>query len=194
MLLNICIFGASSSQLEQVYYSDAISLGKQIAQAGHTLIFGGGIAGLMGACASAVKEAGGRLVGIAPKIFNEPGILISDCQKLIITESMTERKEMMLDMADAFIVLPGGIGTMDEFFEILTLTQLGLRSSPIVLLNTNGFYMTLMHLLSEMAGKHFMSEKCLHLLRFEDSPESALAAAVKPLEVRGNALRLNDYV
>ncbi len=149
--MNICIYGASSNQPGEVYFQDAETLGRLIAEAGHTLVFGGGRDGLMGACARGALHAGGRVVGIAPEMFLDPGFLLDSCSEMILTASMAERKEKMLALSDAFICLAGGIGTMDEFFETVTLKQLGLVSGPLVLLNTEEFYTPLLELLQRIA-------------------------------------------
>ena len=101
--MNICIYGASSNQPGEVYFQDAETLGRLIAEAGHTLVFGGGRDGLMGACARGALHAGGRVVGIAPEMFLDPGFLLDSCSEMILTASMAERKEKMLALSDAFI-------------------------------------------------------------------------------------------
>ena len=191
--MNICIFGASSNRLDDAYFKDAGLLGKKIASAGHTLVFGGGADGLMGACAKGAKEAGGTLIGVAPRFFDEPGFLYRDCDELIFTDTMAERKEKMFSLSDAYIALPGGIGTMDEFFEAITLRQLGHLSGPLVLLNTLGFYDTLFSFLSKMAELGFMSRNCLSLVRLCASPDDALSAALQPDTLKGSIRRLEDY-
>ncbi len=191
--MNICIFAASSNRPAEVYFQAAEAMGRLIAEAGHTLVFGGGADGLMGACAKGAKRAGGKLLGIAPKLFEEPGFLLPDCDSLLITETMSARKEKMLAVSDAFLALPGGIGTMDEFFETVTLKQLGLVQGPLVLLNTNHFYDTLLAFLREMSARGFLSEACLALLRVCTTPEEALEALQIPEERRGSIRRLEDY-
>ena len=191
--MNICIYGASSNRLDPVYYEAAEQLGRCIAASGDVLVFGGGADGLMGACARGAKSRGGKILGIAPKIFDEPGFLLSDCDEFIMTSTMAERKEQMLCLSDAFIALPGGIGTMDEFFETITLKQLGLAKGPLVLLNTAGFYDPLVTFLDRMAGGGFMSEACLGLVHLCATPEEAVDAARLPEEARGSIRRLEDY-
>lgn len=189
----IGIFGASSNRLEKSYFEAAEHLGALIAGSGDSILFGGGADGLMGACARGAKAHGGRIIGVAPKFFDEPGFLMRDCDELHMTETMAQRKEQMLRLSDAFIALPGGIGTMDEFFEAITLKQLGLAQGPLVLLNTNGFYDRLMELLKQMAEEGFMSRNCLDLLQFCPTPEEAMEAAHTPEEIRGSIRRLEDY-
>ena len=191
--MKICIFGASSSRLDPVYFEAAEEMGKRIARGGHTLVFGGGADGLMGACARGAKAAGGKIVGIAPRMFNEPGILLPECDELILTDSMAARKETMFSESEAFLALPGGIGTMDEFFEAITLRQLGLLRGQIVLLNTLDFYTPLVSYLGQMAEQGFMSRNCLELVRLCDTPESALEALEIPDELDGSIRRLEDY-
>ena len=191
--MKICIFGASSSRLDPVYYHEAEAMGRLLAEAGHTVVFGGGADGLMGACARGAKAAGGKIVGIAPRMFNEPGILLPECDELILTDSMAARKETMFSESEAFLALPGGIGTMDEFFEAITLRQLGLLRGQLVLLNTKGFYTPLVAYLEQMAEQGFMSRNCLALLSLCDTPEAAMEALLTPVELEGSIRRLEDY-
>ena len=182
--MKICVFGASSSRLDPVFFQEAEQMGRLIGQLGHCVVFGGGADGLMGACARGAKSVGGRVIGIAPHLFNEPGIL---------TDSMSSRKEKMFDLSDAILSLPGGIGTMDEFFEAITLRQLGLLRGPLVLLNTSGFYSPLVAYLEKLAALGFMSHSCLDLLRVCDTPSDALKALLRPDDLVGSIRRLEDY-
>ena len=109
--MNICVYGASGDRLDREYFDAAERLGELIGQGGHSLIFGGGQNGLMGACARGVSRKKGKITGIAPRFFDEPGILYPHCTEFIFTETMGQRKAAMEDAAQAFIVLPGGIGT-----------------------------------------------------------------------------------
>lgn len=191
--MNICVFGASSNNLEPAYYTAAQALGRAIAAAGHTLVFGGGAGGLMGACARGTGELGGALIGIAPRFFDEPGILYKERGELIYTETMAERKQLMEEKADAYIVLPGGIGTFEEFFEVLTLKQLGRHAKPMVMLNTLGYYNALVETLQKTAETGFMSRRCLELFTLCDSPEAAVARCGIREEAEGSIFRLSDY-
>ncbi len=172
--MKICLFGASSNTLDQIYYSHARELGRLIAQKGHTLIYGGSDCGLMRACAEGVLQEKGRILGIAPRFFKDAGVLSGSCSEFIYTETMSERKQAMEDNADAFITLPGGIGTYDEFFETMTLKQLQVHSKPVAVLNTAGYYTLLMQLLSDCAAKGFMHPDCLKLFRLCSTPAEAL--------------------
>ena len=191
--MKICLFGASTSRLDPVYFQESERMGCLIAEAGHTVVFGGGADGLMGACARGAKAAGGKIVGIAPRMFNEPGILLPECDELILTDTMAARKETMFSESEAFLALPGGIGTMDEFFEAITLRQLGLLQGTIVLLNTLGFYTPLVAYLGQMAEQGFMSRNCLKLVHLCDTPEDALEALRTPDDLTGSIRRLEDY-
>ena len=191
--MKICLFGASSSRLDPVYFQESEKMGRLIADAGHTVVFGGGADGLMGACARGAKAGGGKIVGIAPRMFNKPGILLPKCDELILTDTMAARKEIMFSESEAFLALPGGIGTMDEFFEAITLRQLGLLQGTIVLLNTRGFYTPLVAYLEQMAEQGFMSRNCLKLVHLCDTPEAALEALLTPDDLVGSIRRLEDY-
>ena len=178
--MNICIFGASSDMIDPAYFLAAEELGALIARGGHRLVYGGGKEGLMGACAHGVRREGGRILGIAPRFFDEPGVLLKEDCDFLFTETMSERKRLMEDEADAFIALPGGIGTYEEFFETLTLKQLGQHKKPMVLLNTLGYFDPFLSLLRLTAEKRFMSTDVLSLFAVCDEPANALAAVLIP--------------
>lgn len=191
--MSICVYGASADHLAEAYREDARRLGELIAQAGRTLVFGGGQTGLMGECARGALDRGGQVVGVAPRFFDEPGVLLPQCSRMIFTDTMRERKQIMEESSRAFIALPGGIGTLEEFFEILTLKQLGRHRKPIALLNTLGYYDSLQALLEQAAEQGFMSRSCLALCALCPSPESALAHALREEPPAGGARRLSDY-
>lgn len=192
--MRICIYGASSSTLEKTYYDEAEALGREMAWRGHSLVFGGGNNGLMGACARGVYAGGGGILGIAPKFFDEPGILFENCSDFIFTETMRERKQLLEDSSDAVVVLPGGIGTYEEFFEMLTLKQLGRSARAIAILNTRGYYKPMQAMLEHTAENEFMSDSCLALYKTVDTPAQALDYIEKYRpEPVGNIFRLEDY-
>ena len=191
--MNICIFGASGRELEESYYAAAELLGSLIAQQGHTLVFGGGREGLMGAAARGAHENGGGIVGIVPKFFDEPGIIYEHCTELVFTETMRERKRLMEERSEACIVLPGGIGTFEEFFEMLTLKQLGRSDRAIVVLNTNDYYAPMQQMLENTARQRFMSRGCLELYELADTPEQALERIASYVPQKGSIRRLEDY-
>lgn len=191
--MNICVFGASSNDLAQDFYDAAQALGRAIAADGHTLVFGGGAGGLMGACARGAAELGGTIIGIAPRFFDEPEILYKEHGQLIFTDTMAQRKQLMEEKADAYIVLPGGIGTFEEFFEVLTLKQLGRHAKPMVMLNTLNYYDALVETLRRTAEAGFMSRRCLELFTLCESPETAVERCGVREENRGGIFRLSDY-
>jgi len=188
--MKICVYAASGRELHEDYFKAAQALGRAIALGGHSLVFGGGNEGLMGACARGVLSEGGEIIGIAPRFFDEPGVLFKECSSFIYTETMRERKQLMEQQADAFIMLPGGIGTFEEFFEILTLKQLGRHSKPIAILNTRGYYEPMLAMLRFTAEEKFMSAKCLELFRLCNEPQEAVLHCAGQEELRGSIRRL----
>ena len=191
--MNVCIFGASGTELAEAYYKAAFSLGRLLAENGHTVVFGGGKEGLMGAAARGVSSAAGRLCGIVPRFFDEPGVIYEGCTELVFTETMRERKQLMEERSQATVVLPGGIGTYEEFFEMLTLKQLGRTDRAIVIVNTNGYYEPMQRLLEHTAQTHFMSHNCLELYKLVDTPEQALDYINSYVPQSGSIRRLSDY-
>lgn len=191
--MRICIFGASGRELDERYYAEAETLGELIGSRGDSIVFGGGAEGLMGACAHGVHRTGGGIVGIAPRFFDEPGILYDKCSRMIFTETMRKRKQLMQENSDACIVLPGGIGTLEEFFEILTLKQLGRDDRAIVLLNTLGAHNAMIKMLEELARRRFMSESCLELYSVADTPHQAMEQLASYVPRTGSVRRLEDY-
>ena len=173
--MKLCIYGASSSAIDAVYTDTVYALGKTLGQRGHSLIFGGGAHGLMGAAARGTADGGGEVIGVAPRFFDRDGILWENCTQLILTDTMRQRKQKMEELADGFLMVPGGIGTYEEFFEILTLKQLGRHSKPIALLNVAGYFDPLEDMLSATVRKGFMKPACLQLYAAFSDAESALS-------------------
>ena len=191
--MNICVFGASSDRIDHRYFDAAYELGVLIARGGHRLVFGGGKEGLMGACARGVLSEGGRPLGIAPLFFDETGILMKDNCDLVFTDTMAERKSCMEDEADAFIALPGGIGTFEEFTEVLTLRQLGRHCKPIALLNTLGYYNALEAMLREASEKGFMSAEVHRHYALCHDPAAALSHVTRSVSVQNAPASLSSY-
>ncbi|MBO4734571.1 MAG: TIGR00730 family Rossman fold protein [Clostridia bacterium] len=156
--MNICIYGSANDTIDKSFIAAGEKLGEEMAKCSHTLIFGGGACGMMGAVARGIKRNGGKIIGISPEFFNVDGILFEDCTEMIYTADMRSRKEKLEDMADAFIVTPGGIGTMDEFFETMSLKQLQIIKKPLIIFNVNGFYDNLVALLQNSAKLGFLGE------------------------------------
>ena len=169
--MKICIFGASSEQIEKIYIDTAESLGKAAAVRGDAVIFGAGKYGVMGAAARGVSAVKGELIGVSPKFFIEDKVLYDGCTELVFTETMRERKAIMEDRADAFVICAGGIGTFEEFFEVLTLKQLRRHSKPIVIYNVNGYYDSLLNMMKKSVSEGFMSDECLKLYTVADTEQ-----------------------
>lgn len=191
--MRICMFGASSDRLERSYLDAAEELGRLLGQGGHTLIFGGGATGLMGACARGAAQTGAEIVGVAPRFFRGQEMLDGGCSRFIWTDTMAERKSRMEEEAEGFLVLPGGIGTMEEFFEVLTQRQLGLHAKPIALLNTAGFYDGLSSLLREMAEKAFAGHEVPALAPLCATPAEALRALTEAPRREPKPVSKKDY-
>jgi len=156
----ICLYGASSENIHPAYITGVEALGRAMGRRGHSLLFGGGDKGLMGAAARGTKAAGGAVIGVAPRFFNVDGVLYPHCDKFYYTDTMRERKQILEDEAEAFVAVPGGIGTFDELFEILTLRQLGRHGKPVVLLNLRGYFDPLLALLDKAIEEGFLKEEC----------------------------------
>ena len=172
--MNICVYGAASKTIDAQFTEVGHALGCLLAQHGYGLVFGGGDNGMMGAVAPGTHDGGGRIIGVAPRFFNVDGVLYPHCDELIYTDTMRERKQKMEDLSGAFIVTPGGIGTFEEFFEILTLKQLGRTKKPLVILNTAGYYDNMLAMLRRTIDSNFMSAKTLDLFGIVDTPEQAI--------------------
>ena len=172
--MNICVYGAASSAIDKAYLDAAQELGRAMAARDHRLIFGGGSTGIMGAVARGVQEGKGELTGIAPRFFHTPGVLLEDCTELILTETMRERKQRMEDLSEGIIMAPGGIGTLDEFFEILTLKQLGRHKMPIGILNCRGYFDPLTAMLRNAVDEGFLEKTGLDLFRVFSEPQGLL--------------------
>lgn len=156
--MRICVYGSASDTIDKRYLAEAEELGRRIGAGGHTLVFGAGATGVMGACARGCYSAGGKLVGVAPTFFDKPGVLFPHCTEMIFTKTMRERKQILEDRSDVFLVAPGGIGTMDEFFEILTLRTLGQHSKPVILWNLHGCWNDLITMLDGFVKAGLLTE------------------------------------
>ncbi len=172
--MNICVYGASSNDIDEKYIKSGEALGEMMASRGHNLVFGAGNGGLMGAVARGEYKGNGKIVGVAPKFFNVDGLIFPHCDELIRPDTMRERKQIMEDRSDAFIVTPGGIGTFEEFFEILTLKQLMRHNKPIAVLNTGGYYDSMLDFIENAISQGFLKEKARLLYLFADKPEEVL--------------------
>ena len=172
--MNISVFCGASLPRNQQYTAAATLLGKLLAKRGHSLLYGGSNLGIMGAVSSASLENGGCVVGVIPSFFSEEIILSQPVTQLVRVASMAERKEYLIANSDAFIALPGGIGTIDEIFEVLVANQLGLINKPMGLLNTNGFFLPMIEMLKNMEHEGFYDLSGAKYLIAEDSPDTLL--------------------
>ena len=174
MIKNVCVYSASSTQIAPAYFEAATQLGRLLAIKGINLINGAGSIGLMAATSNAALAAGGTVTGVIPRFMVEQGWHHTGLTRLVETENMHERKQLMARMADAVIALPGGCGTMEELLEIITWKQLGLYLNPIVILNVNGFYDPLLSMLQQAVDQHFMRSEHAGIWRVATTAEEAV--------------------
>ncbi|MCX4389620.1 TIGR00730 family Rossman fold protein [Micromonospora peucetia] len=170
----ICVFCASSRTLDQRWLDLAAETGAEIARRGHTLVSGGGSVGMMGALADGARAAGGRTVGVIPQSLVDLEVADLASDELLITDSMASRKTVMIDKSDAFLTLPGGLGTLDELFEVWTTATLALHAKPMVLVDTDGFYRPVLDWLGSLADQTFLKPAGLGLLTVTDTVPAAL--------------------
>jgi uncharacterized protein (TIGR00730 family) len=176
---SLCVYCGSRSGEQPAFAYAAGEVGRWIGSHGGQLVYGGGKNGLMGIVAHATLEAGGTVVGIIPKGMVEREWANHDCTELHVVSTMHERKAMMAERSDAFIALPGGIGTFEEFFEIWTLKQLGYLDKPIGLLNLNGYYDKLTEFLQTSVGEGFVSDWQMDMVQVESEVESLCAHLIE---------------
>ena len=174
VMRDVCVFGASGSELDDIFYQEARRLGALLARSGCGLVFGGGNTGLMGAVARGVREAEGHIIGVIPEKLNVPGIAYPGCDELIVTATMHERKAKMESLSSAYIALPGGYGTLEELMEVLTLNQLGYMRAPVVILNTADYYAPLIRQLDDCERKRFASPRSSEMYRVAANAEEAI--------------------
>ena len=192
--MKICVYGAASSTIDKEFITKVEEMGKQMVQRGHSLVFGGGGNGLMGAAARGVREAGGYILGVIPKFFEDENVeaLFQHCDELIEPDTMRERKQIMEDNADAFIIVPGGIGTFEEFFEILTLKQLCRHNKPIAVYNLKNYYNEMLAMLDAAVEKNFLREDCNQLFFTSDKLEEVFSYVEAPQNEMKNVKQLKD--
>ena len=171
----VCVFGSSSESIDKEYLDSAEHLGKTLAEHENSVVFGGGRYGVMGAVARGVTAGSGKLIGVSPKFFIKMGVLFDDATEMIYTETMRERKAVMEDTSDAFIICAGGIGTFEEFFEVLTLKQLGRHSKAIVIYNVNGFYTPLLQLMQSAMDDRFLAQDTSTLYSVVETEDEVFA-------------------
>jgi uncharacterized protein (TIGR00730 family) len=175
-MASICVFCASSRTLDQRWLDLATDTGSEIARRGHTLVSGGGCVGMMGAVADGTRAGGGHTVGVIPQALVDLEVADLHADELVITDGMASRKTAMVDKSDAFLTLPGGLGTLDELFEVWTTGTLAMHRKPVVLVDADGFYRGLIDWLDGLGGTAFVGRAALDLLVVVDSVPAALDA------------------
>lgn len=199
-LASICVYCGSSAGGDPIYADAAEALGRSMGEAGIGLVYGGGSIGLMGIMARSVMAAGGHVTGIIPQFLREREVMLDTAHELVVTEDMHERKRTMFDRADAFVALPGGIGTLEELVEMMTWAQLGQHRKPVLIANINGFWDPLVVLLRHMADEGFIRDgfevNYLVADRVEDIVPKLIAATaattVKPKPVVAESIPIAD--
>lgn len=176
---SICVYCGSRPGTEPAYADAARAVGTWIGQHGGQLVYGGGRNGLMGVVAQATLAAGGRVVGVIPQALVDKEMANHDCSELHVVQTMHERKRLMAERADAFVALPGGIGTFEELFEVWTWQQLGYHNKPLGLLNVAGYYDGLMGFLASAVQQGFMSDWQMDMLTVADQPTRLLPDLVQ---------------
>lgn len=177
--MTICVFASSSSRINSEYATAASNLGLLLAQAKMDVVYGGGGIGLMGKLADAVLENGGTITGVIPSFMKDEGWDHSNVKEMILTQDMGERKKRMFAMADAVVALPGGVGTLEELTEAITLKQLGLFKGPIIILNTLNFYKSFIDFLEHMISGHFLKYEHKGMWKIAETPEAVLSYLLK---------------
>jgi uncharacterized protein (TIGR00730 family) len=170
----VCVFCASSSTLEPKWLDLATRTGRELATRGHSLVSGGGCVGMMGAVADGTRAAGGHTLGVIPQSLVDLEVADTAADELIVTADMGSRKDLMIERSDAFITLPGGLGTLDELFEVWTTATLDLHHKPIILLDPDGFYDGLMTWLTQLADTAFVRTAALERVVVAKSIAEAL--------------------
>jgi uncharacterized protein (TIGR00730 family) len=173
---NICVYCGASNNVRDVYKQAAAKLGRVIGEGGRHLIYGGGRSGLMGIVADSVLSSGGKAVGIIPEHLQAREVRHTDLTELHIVPDMHTRKKMMMDRADAFVVLAGGLGTLEEFFEILTWKQLGIHDKPIIIVNIDGYWDKLLGAIDHIIDLGFAKKTDRQLFTVVGAPEDIFVA------------------
>ncbi len=172
--MRVCVFASSSSRINSEYADAASELGVLLARAGTEVVFGGGGIGLMGKLADTIIENNGTITGVIPSFMKDQGWDHSDVNEMIITSDMGERKKQMFAMADAVVALPGGVGTLEELTEAITLKQLGLFRGPVIILNTLNFYKSLIDFFEHMVSENFLRFEHKEIWEVAGTPEEVM--------------------
>jgi uncharacterized protein (TIGR00730 family) len=189
---SLCVYCGSKPGTDPAFTQSAIQVGTWIGQHGGQLVYGGGRNGLMGIVANATMAAGGRVIGVIPRALVEKEWAHTECTELHVVETMHERKQMMAEKADAFVALPGGIGTFEEFYEVWTWRQLGYHNKPIGLLNVNGYYEPMLDFLNGVVQHEFMGGWQMDLIQAHSNLSvllpNLIQAAGLPIKFQSQAI------
>lgn len=173
--MKICVFASSSSLLHEMYATEAAELGRLMAIGGFEIIYGGGGIGLMGRLADSALESGGKVTGVIPGFMQDEGWGHKAISEMIITDDMHNRKKTMFGLADGIVALPGGIGTLEELTEAITLKQLGIYNGPVVILNTLGFYDLFLKMLDKMVSENFLRPQHRDIWTVAATPDDVIS-------------------
>lgn len=174
LIKNVCVYSSSSNILDDIYYEEARQLGILMGQSGFNLVYGGGAVGTMWANAKAVKEFGGKIIGVIPEKLNNLGVGNPNCDELFVTKCMRSRKDKLDQISDAVITLSGGFGTLEELSEMIVQKQLGYNNKAIVILNTAGFYDNLLKFFDEIMMKNFAIPESKEFYYIANTPKEAI--------------------
>jgi len=173
---NICVFCGSSSGDNDSYANDTRKIAALFLEQNIHVLYGAGSVGLIGILAEEMLNGGGKITGVVPGFLDAREVVRHDLTELVLVKDMAERKTILMERSDAFIALPGGFGTLDELFEVLTAFQLGLMTKPVALLNTNGYFDSVIHFLTNAVKERFLKKEHLQALIIKDRPEDLLDA------------------
>ena len=190
--MRICVYGASSPTIDPVFIRKTEEMGAELARRGHSMVFGGGANGLMGAAARGVRSGGGHIIGVIPKFFDKEKIeaVYGICDETVMPDTMRQRKQIMEEYADAFVMTPGGIGTFEEFFEILTSKQLFRHNKPIAIFNIDNYFAQLLQMMDAGVEKNFIRESVGELYFVTDDINDLFTYLEAPIANTGN---VHDY-
>lgn len=196
-LKSVVVYCASSNQIRPIFFEHAELLGKTMAEHKITIRYGGGNSGLMGTLASSCKKNNGSVVGVIPRFMIDNGwnMDIKDLTELLITDTMHERKKLLLDRVDAAIALPGGVGTLEELLEVICWKKLGLFTKPIIIVNIDGFYNDLLRMFDRTVQENFMTEECAKLWTVvESGGQAVIDAIVQTPDIEPGATFVHELV
>lgn len=174
IIKNICVFSSSSDYLDEKYYKDAKELGKLIGQNGYNIVYGGSTLGMMWACASEVKNHGGKVFGVMPQKLVNMGCRTDNCDEFHLADGMRDRKAKMDEISDAVVVMAGGFGTLEEFTEMFVQKQLGYNKKAIVLLNTDGYFDKLLEFFNKIVDEKFANKFTKEIMYVASTPQEAI--------------------